>query len=211
VNWPVAVNRKNLDHAASLLRAGGVVAFPTETYYGLAVDPFNPRALERLFFVKQRPRKLPILVLVAGMDQLPLMTGKVPAVYRRLIDCFWPGPLTLVCPALPSLPPQLTGNTDTIALRHSPHETANALIVSFGGPITATSANITGFPAAVTAEDVARIFDSEIDLILDGGPTPGGSGSTLVGIDKGTLFCIREGKIGFSAVQDCTAALALHD
>jgi len=139
------------------------------------------------------------------------MTGKVPAVYRRLVDCFLPGPLTLVCPALPSLPPHLTGNTGTIALRHSPHETANALIVSFGGPITATSANTTGFPAAVTAEDVARIFDSEIDLILDGGPTPGGSGSTLVGIDKGALFCIREGKIGFSAVQDCKAALALHD
>jgi L-threonylcarbamoyladenylate synthase len=211
VNWPVAVNRKSLDHAGALLRAGGVVAFPTETYYGLAVDPFNSQALERLFLVKQRPRKLPILVLVAGMDQLPLLTGKMPAAYRRLINCFWPGPLTLVCPALPFLPPQLTGQTRTIALRQSPHETANALIDSFGGPITATSANITGFPAAVTAEDVARIFDSEIDLILDGGPTPGGSGSTLVGIDKGALFCIREGKIGFSAVQDCTAALPLHD
>lgn len=86
MNWPVAVNRKNLDHAASLLRAGGVVAFPTETYYGLAVDPFNPQALERLFFVKHRPRRLPILVLVAGTDQLPLLTGKVPAVYGRLID-----------------------------------------------------------------------------------------------------------------------------
>jgi len=211
VNWPVAVNSKSLDHAAALLRAGGVVAFPTETYYGLAVDPFNPQALERLFLVKQRPRNLPILVLVAGMDQLPLLTGNMPAVYRRLIDCFWPGPLTLVCPALPLLPPQLTGQTGTIALRQSPHETANALIGSFGGPITATSANITSFPAAVTAEDVARIFDSEIDLILDGGPTPGGSGSTLVGIDQGALFCIREGKIGFSAVQDCTAALAFHD
>ena len=185
--------------------------FPRKRITVLRLIRLTPRPLERLFFVKQRPRRLPILVLVAGMDQLPLLTGKVPAVYRRLIDCFWPGPLTLVCPALPLLPPQLTGKTGTIALRHSPNETANALIGLFGGPITATSANITGFPAAVTAEDVARIFDSEIDLILDGGPTPGGSGSTLVGIDKGTLFCIREGKIGFSAVQDCTAALALHD
>jgi L-threonylcarbamoyladenylate synthase len=211
VNWPVAVNRQSLDHAVTLLRSGGVVAFPTETYYGLAVDPFNSRALERLFRVKQRPSKLPILVLVAGMDHLPLLTRKVPAIYHQLIDCFWPGPLTLVCPALPSLPSQLTGNTGTIAIRQSPHATANALIATFDGPITATSANITGFPAAVSAVDVARMFDTEIDLILDGGTTPGGRGSTLIGIDKDALFCIREGKIGFSAVQNCATALALND
>jgi L-threonylcarbamoyladenylate synthase len=187
-----------------------VVAFPTETYYGLAVDPYNHQALDRLFRVKRRPRKLPILVLVAGTDQLPLLTRGIPAVYHRLIEHFWPGPLTLVCPALPSLPPQLTGDTGTIALRQSPHETASSLIAAFGGPITATSANITGFPAAVSAEDVARMFNTGIDLILDGGTTPGGGGSTLVGIDKKGLFCIREGKIEFSAVQDCAAAFALN-
>lgn len=210
MNWPVAVTRQSLDHAATLLRAGGIVAFPTETYYGLAVDPYNHQALERLFRVKRRPRKLPILVLVAGMGQLPLLTSGIPAVYHRLIERFWPGPLTLVCPALPSLPPQLTGNTATIALRQSPHETAKGLIAAVDGPITATSANITGFPAAVSAEDVARMFNTEIDLILDGGITPGGGGSTLVGIDKKGLFCIREGKIEFSAVQDCAAAFALN-
>jgi len=211
VNWPVACSKESLDHAANLLKAGGVVAFPTETYYGLAVDPFNRQALERLFRVKRRPRQLPILVLVAVVDQLPLLTREVPDLYRRLIDCFWPGPLTLVCPALPSLPTEVTGNTGTIGVRQTPHETAIALISAFGGPITATSANITGFPAAVSAEDVARMFESEIDLILDGGITPGGGGSTLVGLNRGMLICIREGKIGFSAVQDCAAALALND
>ena len=84
------------------------------------------------------------------------------------------------------------------------------MIAAVDGPITATSANITGFPAAVSAEDVARMFNTEIDLILDGGITPGGGGSTLVGIDKKGLFCIREGKIEFSAVQDCAAAFALN-
>jgi L-threonylcarbamoyladenylate synthase len=211
VNRPVAVNRKNLEHAATLLRSGGVVAFPTETYYGLAVDPFNDQALDRLFTVKMRPRKLPILVLVAGTDQLPLLTGEVPAVYHRLIEHFWPGPLTLVCPALPSLPQQLTADTGTVALRQSPDETANGLIAAFGGPITATSANITGFPAAVSAEDVVRMFDTGIDLILDGGTTPGGAASTLVGSDRSGLFCIREGKIGFSAVQQCARAYALNE
>jgi L-threonylcarbamoyladenylate synthase len=154
---------------------------------------------------------LPILVLVAGVDQLPLLTKGVPVIYHRLIDCFWPGPLTLVCPALPSLPPQLTGGTETVGIRQSPHKTAVSLISAYNGPITATSANLTGFPAAVTAEGVARMFDTGIDMILDGGITPGGKGSTLVGIDKGALFCIREGKIGFSAVQSCVAALALKD
>jgi len=208
VNWPVAADRESLAHAANLLRSGGVVAFPTETYYGLAVDPFNRQALERLFRVKRRPRQLPILVLVAGVDQLPLLTPSVPEVYHRLIDRFWPGPLTLICPALPSLPPRLTGDTSTIGVRQSPNETAMALITAFGGPVTATSANITGFPAAVSATEAARMFDAEIDLILDGGTTPGGNGSTLVGIDgDGILSCIREGKIGFSAVQECAAGL----
>lgn len=205
MNWPVAADREGLAHAANLLRAGGVVAFPTETYYGLAVDPFNCRALDRLFAIKRRPRHHPILVLVAGCDQLPLLTGEIPAVYHRLIERFWPGPLTLVCPALPSLPPQLTGNTRTVGVRRSPNETAAALIAAFGGPVTATSANITGFPAAVSAREVSRIFENEIDLIVDGGVAPGGAGSTLVGLDQGELLCIREGRIAFAAVRASVA------
>ncbi len=203
MNWPIAADKAGLAHAAALLRTGGLVAFPTETYYGLAVDPFNRQALERLFQVKRRPRQLPILVLIDAIGRLSLLTDSVPAVYRLLIDQFWPGPLTLVCPALPSLPSELTGKTGTVGVRWSPNETANALIEAFGGPITATSANLTGFPAATSAEDVARMFDDGIDLILDGGNTPGGSGSTLVGLDGGTMQCIREGKVPFAAVQDC--------
>lgn len=203
MNWPIAADKAGLTHAADLLRSGGLVAFPTETYYGLAVDPFNRQAIERLFQVKRRPRQLAILVLVDAISQLSLLTDSVPAVYRRLIDRFWPGPLTLVCPALSSLPVELTGKTGTVGVRWSPNETANALIGAFGGPITATSANLTGFPAAISAVDVARMFDDGIDLILDGGPTPGGSGSTLVGLDRGAVHCIREGKVPFAAVQDC--------
>ncbi len=203
MNQPVAVSDRTVSHAADILRSGGVVAFPTETYYGLAVDPFNDQALARLFQIKQRSRELPILVLVADIDQFHALTLEIPAVYYRLINCFWPGPLTLVCPAQPALPSLLTGNTDTIGLRQSPHEMANQLIAAFGGPITATSANISGHPAAVTAGEVADIFGSKIDLILDGGQTPGGSGSTLVGMRQGALYCLRRGKISFSAVQAC--------
>ena len=203
MNTPVPINEKNLRHAAGLLRSGRVVAFPTETYYGLAVDPFNPQAIERLFEIKKRSRKLPILVLVSGREQLQQATEDVSLVYDRLMACFWPGPLTLVCTARPCLPQQLTGNTGTVGVRHSPHPTANQLLAAFGGPITATSANISGHPPAVTAEEVARVFADEVDLILDGGKTPGGSGSTLVCLHGTSLSCLREGKIAFSAVQAC--------
>jgi L-threonylcarbamoyladenylate synthase len=210
VNWPVAVTRQTLSHAADLLRSGGVVAFPTETYYGLAVDPFNSQAVDRLFRIKRRPNQLAILVLVADTSQLPLLTGTIPDLYHRLIEGFWPGPLTLVCPALPTLPTALTGNTGTVGIRQSPNETAAALLAAYDGPVTATSANITGFASAVTAEEVAMAFETEIDLILDGGKTPGGVGSTLVTLDQGELRCIREGKITFAAVQQCAAGRDRH-
>lgn len=211
MNYPVAVNEETLHRAAVILQSGGVVAFPTETYYGLAVNPFDRQALERLFRIKQRSRELPILVLVAGIEQLALLASEVPAVYHRLIDCFWPGPLTLVCPALPELLPQLTGGTQAIGLRQSPHETANRLIAAFGGPVTGTSANVSGYPAAITANEVNRIFGGKVDLILDGGKTPGGMGSTLVGVRDRSLYCLREGKIAFSAVQKCAAADPVKD
>ena len=205
MNRIVAVNGASLHRAAAILRNGGLVAFPTETYYGLAVDPQHNQALERLFQVKRRRKELPILVLVSGIDQLPLLAREVPLVFQRLIDRFWPGSLTLVCPAQPTLSSLLTGNTGTVGIRQSPDETANWLIKNFGGPITATSANISGFAAAVSAEGVARIFADEIDLILDGGVTPGGRASTLVGIEGTSLRCLREGTIPFADVQACLA------
>ena len=205
MNRSLPVNGESLYRAADILWKGGVVAFPTETYYGLAVDPFRSQALERLFQVKRRRKELPILVLVGETDQVPLLAREVPQVFHRLIERFWPGPLTLVCPALPTLSPLLTGKSGTVGLRQSPNETANRLIKTFGGPVTATSANVSGFPAAVTADGVARIFTDEIDLILDGGTTPGGKGSTLVGIEGLTLRCLREGKIAFADVQACLA------
>lgn len=203
MNWPVPVDNKSLVHAANLLRSGGVVAFPTETYYGLAVDPFNPAALERLFRVKHRPSRLPILVLVGKRSQLPLLTSEVPSLYHLLMDTFWPGPLTLIFPALPTLPHQLTGQTATVGIRHSPHQVANDLIYALNGPITATSANISGYPAATSSEDVARMFGDDLDLILDGGLTPGGKGSTLVGMERNQLVCIRDGQVEYTTVERC--------
>ena len=198
---PVAITPEILRSAADILRAGGIVGFPTETYYGLAADPFNPVAVDRLFRIKKRAYSLPILVLVGGSEHLSQLVSDLPPLYRQLMESFWPGPLTLVYPARPEVPGILTGETGTIGFRHSSHATANRLIAAFGGPITATSANKSGRPAAVSAQETACIFAGELDLVLDGGETPGGSGSTLVTICEGRLCCIREGRIPFSAVQ----------
>lgn len=203
MNKPVPVEEESLAYAAELLRAGGVVAFPTETYYGLAVDPLNPEALERLFHIKRRPLHLPILTLIRSRTQLPLLACEVPSPYYRLMDTFWPGPLTLIFPALPSLPYQLTGQTGTVGIRHSPHQVANALIAACKAPITATSANISGYPAATSAEEVIHIFGDNLNLVFDGGETAGGKGSTLIGVEQDQLVCIRDGQIAYSTVQGC--------
>lgn len=203
MSGPVAIDAASLARAVAILRSGGIVAFPTETYYGLAVDPFNPRALDRLFAVKRRPRAMPILVLVSGVEQLDLLASELPPMYAGLIRRFWPGPLTLIFPALATLPAQLTGGTGTVGIRRSPLSAANRLLTAFGGPITATSANLSGRPAALTADEVHRVFGDRLDYILDGGATPGGSGSTLVGIRDADLHCLREGTIPFAQVRDC--------
>lgn len=201
MNPEVALLDSTLQRAATVLRAGGVVAFPTETYYGLAVDPFNEQAIERIYRIKQRPQALPLLLLVENVHQLSQVALSIPHIYQELMRQFWPGSLSLVFPAHNQCSSKLTGDTGTIAVRQSPHPVAQRLLAVFGGPITATSANISGQPAAVTAQEVAQIFGEQLDLIVDGGATPGGQGSTLVGLQSGALCCLRPGKVDFSLVQ----------
>jgi L-threonylcarbamoyladenylate synthase len=186
-----------------LLCQGGLIAFPTETYYGLGVDPFNTEALARLFAVKQRQPDKPVLVLVAEQAQVSELAAEVPAVLHRLMTAFWPGPLTLVFPGRASLPSLLTGGTGNVGIRQSPHPLAARLLAAFGGPITATSANRSGAPPATTAAEVQESLGSEIDLILDGGTTPGGAGSTLVGCNQEQqLHCLRAGVVPFADILD---------
>lgn len=186
--------------AAKLLQQGGLIAFPTETYYGLGVDPFNAEALRRLFTIKRRAGNKPVLVLVKDQEQVSLLAETVPAELQHLMNYFWPGPLTVVCPARADLPELLTGGMNTVGIRQSPEPTAMRLIEAFGRSVTATSANRSGEPAAVTAAEVEAAFNSEIDLIIDGGRTPGGAGSSLVGYDEQGLHCVREGRISFAKI-----------
>lgn len=191
----------DLNRAVAVLNNGGVVAFPTETFYGLAVDPFNPLALNHLFALKQREISKPILTLVDDRESLSVLVQEIPTLYEPIMDVFWPGPLTLIFPARVNLPTLLTAGTSTIGIRQSSHPFARQLLRAFGMPITATSANISGRTAAVDAFEVKSQFGDKIDMVFDGGRTPGVGGSTIIGLKGGKLILIREGAIAFKEIQ----------
>ena len=192
----------DLKKAVALLKEGGVVAFPTETYYGLAVDPYNPLALNLLFTLKQRDTAKPILTLADSRESLLSLAQEIPALYEPLMRTFWPGPLTLIFQARLNLPALLTANTSTIGVRQSSHPFARQLLRAFGGPLTATSANISGKAAATDAYQVRAQFGSRIDMIFDGGTTPGNLGSTIVRHEEGELLLVRQGIIPFGDILE---------
>ncbi len=184
--------QEQVEKAAALILSGGIVAFPTETYYGLAVDPFNPDALNRLYTLKKRHRAKPVLTLIATTKQLDLLVSSVPDTLVPFTT-LWPAPLTVVFPAHKSVASQLTGGTQTVGVRISANPIALALIKTCGIPITATSANISGHTPCHTSTMVADQFGQRLDFILDGGVTPGGAGSTLIGLKDNKPIILRDG------------------
>ena len=184
-----------VEEAIKVLRHSGVVAFPTETYYGLAVEPTDTAALARLFALKQRPESKPLLLLIDQLDQLMEVVSEIPKEYRRLIEMFWPGPLTLIFPARPEVSPLVTGGTGTVGVRISPHPVARELVRRVGRPVTATSANLSGRSPAASAEEVIAQFGEKIDWIIDGGPASGGLCSTVCTLERGKLVVLRRGQV----------------
>lgn len=195
------VTDEGLAHACAILRAGGVVAYPTETYYGLAVDPFNSAALARLFALKGRSPDKAVLLIIANPSQLSGLVSEIPSVFTIPMQQFWPGPLTLVFPGAASLPEILTGYRGTIGVRVSSHPVARELVRAFGLPVTATSANLSGYPPAVTASGVREQLGTEVDAVIDGGKTPGGLGSTILDCCEGEIRLLRDGVIPFSRIE----------
>ena len=162
-----------------VLDTHGVLALPTETYYGLAVRPTDTAALQHLMELKGRPSDKPILVLIGSLEQLPQLVQSIPPAAALLMELFWPGPLTIVFPAAPDLPALLTAGTGTIGVRQSPLRPLQHLL-RHTGPLTGTSANRSSEPPIDNAAAVQRALGAGVDLILDGGPTPGGLPSTMV-------------------------------
>lgn len=172
-----------LELAISHLKSGKVVAFPTETVYGLAAPVFSPETIEKIFLLKGRPRDNPLIVHVANFEQLELVVDSFPV---DLAEHFWPGPLTLILPKRSSVPSIVSAGLETIGVRMPSHPLARQLIEAVG-PLVAPSANLSGRPSCTTAQDVREDFGDQI-LILDGGPCSGGLESTVLGLDPPTIF-----------------------
>ncbi len=190
----------NLERAVAVLKNGGVVAIPTDTLYGLAADVFNPAAIDRVFAIKGRPENLALPVLVSGWEQVERVAEDTPPQTRTLAARFWPGALTLVVQKAPGLPDRLTAGGPTVAVRMPDHPAPIELIDGLGGPITGTSANISGGPDLLTLEELSAEIGSEVDYILTDGPEPKGIASTVVDITSGHPKLLREGAIPFEQV-----------
>ena len=186
---------QNINQAADIIKNGGLIAYPTETVYGLGADPHNDEAVQKIFIAKGRAEDKGIILLIRGVDDLSTLVRTVPPTAQILIEAFWPGPLTLVFRANPDLSPALLGGRDTIALRHSSSPIATQLLMALGGPLTSTSANRSTEPPAHSACEVEKALGDHIDLILDGGPSDSTLPSTLVDVSTDRAILLREGAV----------------
>jgi L-threonylcarbamoyladenylate synthase len=184
-----------VDRAIEILKAGGIVAFPTDTVYGLGGDAFDVKVAERIYRVKQRPRHLPLPVLLADSTQLAVVADLVPGIALFLMRRFWPGGLTLVLPRKASFPDVITAGSNKVAVRIPDHVVPLALIRGLKAPIIGTSANISDKPSPVTAEEVEQQLGSQVDLIIDMGRCRGGLESTVVDVTGETPVILRQGVI----------------
>lgn len=183
-----------IEQAAVAILRGKVVAIPTEARYALVADPFNLKAVTRVFAAKGREQARSLPLLVADMMMAEEMTSEVSARFRLLARSYWPGPLTIIVPASAKVPLRVTANTGRLAMRHSRSKLAQALIERTGQPLIATSANISGQPTCASGIEVFGTMDGRVDLVLDGGTCPG-LGSTTIDITEPYWKVIREGAI----------------
>jgi L-threonylcarbamoyladenylate synthase len=198
---PVTSGQEEIDAAVRSLSAEGVVAFPTDTLYGLGADVFSLPALERVISIKGRPPGLALPVLVSGWDQVGMVARDVPEAARLLARRFWPGPLTLVLAGLAHLPEPVTGGGDTVAVRMPAHWVPVALAGKLGRPITGTSANRSGEPDLLTVAAVEEQLGGRVDYIIRAGPTPKGTPSTVVDVTGGKPRLVRQGALPFEDVM----------
>lgn len=194
--------RGAISRAVKVLLTGGVVAYPTESFYGLAVDATNEKAIKHLFFIKKRRTNRPVLILIPSIETLGQYVDHIPPIAQQLIEVFWPGGLTLVFLAGPKVSPLLASGTGKIGIRLSSHPVAMALTQAIGLPITGTSANISNEPACRNADEVLHSFKEGVGLILDGGETTGKIGSTVLDITQDPPLILREGMIKESQLAE---------
>jgi L-threonylcarbamoyladenylate synthase len=188
-----------LDDVEWMVAQGAIIALPTETFYALGASVRHAGAVQRVWEIKQRPVGKPILVLIPGRESLGSLAAEMSSAATALMDRFWPGPLTLIVRAVPGLPEPLTAGTGTVGVRQSAW-TALTRVLRRVGPMTGTSANRAGAPSPCTAAGVLQALGADVDLVLDGGPTPGGPPSTVVDT-TGPVRLVREGAISRAQLE----------
>jgi L-threonylcarbamoyladenylate synthase len=196
-----APQRDALQEAAKWIRNGGLVALPTDTLYGLAVDPFRSDAVARVFMVKGRAAGQALPLIAADADQIAARLGRLSPAAQRLAEKFWPGPLTLLVPAPAALVREVTGGSGRVGVRVPADDIARAICRAADRPITATSANRSGQPATADPEEVERTLGQDVDLLIDAGPTPGGAPSTIVDVTGPAPQLVRAGAVPWIEIQ----------
>ena len=192
---PINPQQDLIIETARVIKKGGVVAFPTKYLYGLGADAFNSNAVDKVFEIKQRPYNKPLLLLINKKNDLNKLVRGVPLAAQRIIEYFWPGEITIVFESLDTLPPKLTAGTGKIGVRMPEHPVALSLTNAVKGPITATSANITGDRGCSRVLEMDSLIVNKLDLILDVGPLKGGIGSTVIDVAADPPKILREGAV----------------
>ena len=193
-------------NARTVLLAGGVVAYPTDTFYGLGVDPFNREAVNRIFELKGREKNKPLILLISSRVQLETMVKEITPAHSALIHKFWPGPLTLLFKPGSVISENVSAGSNRIGIRQPGNTMTRNLISALGQPITAPSANLAGESPPITAKQVQQSFGNQVDLIIDGGTCQGGKPSTVVDAVETPVRLVRHGAIAFSEIE-----MALRD
>ncbi len=194
--------REHITAAAEILQNGGLVAFPTETVYGLGGNALDPTASAKIYAAKGRPSDNPLIAHIADRKDLQDLVSEIPAAAEKLMDLYWPGPMTLVFPKTDKVPYSTTGGLDTVAVRMPSHPVARALIRAAGVPIAAPSANLSGRPSPTKAEHVYEDMDGRIEMILDGGEVGIGLESTIIDVTGDVPSLLRPGFISEEMLKD---------
>jgi L-threonylcarbamoyladenylate synthase len=198
---PSTSMRQNIEKGIAILKGGGVIAYPTDTVYGLGAGIGFPAAIERIYEIKERPRNMPLPLLLADISQLNDVAESIPAYALSLMNVFWPGGLTLVVPACAALPDIVTAGGNTVAVRIPAHPVPLTLVRGLGSPIVGTSANLSGRGSPVTAGEACSQLGDRIDLLIDGGRCPGGVESTIVDVTSQRPTILREGAITSAQIE----------
>jgi len=209
INMRNSLDERKIKVAARLILRGKLVAFPTETVYGLGADALNEKAVRRIFDAKGRPADNPLIVHIADFNDLKKLAREIPEEAKLLAERFWPGPLTLVLPKGKDVPPVVTGGLDTVAVRMPAHPIALALIRS-SKPVAAPSANVSGKPSPTLAEHVVDDFYGKIEAIIDGGPTPVGVESTVIDLTSGRPMLLRPGGLPLEEIEKVIGPVEVH-